>query len=279
MRWNGFYGQVDSADIIVSFPRLRVIDLSHNSFSGYLPTNFFENLLAIKEGYGKKGKPEYMGDILQGAMWDYDYFSFTTKGLEIEFEKLLTIWTAIDFSDNQFCGEIPKTLGELHSLIVLNLSHNSLTGLIPSSLADLSELESLDLSSNQLHGRIPTELKNLGFLEVLNLSRNNLVGPIPQGKQFDTFTNDSYRENVGLCGLPLSKCCDNDEETPTKVDLYGDDGDGLNWKFSILMGYGCGLVLGLSMGYIVFTTGKPQWFIRVYERVGQISIKVEKRTL
>ncbi|KAE8664149.1 Signal transduction histidine kinase, hybrid-type, ethylene sensor isoform 1 [Hibiscus syriacus] len=267
LRSNRFYGKVNSSD--VTFTRLRVIDVSRNNFSGYLPMNFFENLHAIREVNEKKVKPEYMRDAIDGGTtYTVLGLSFTTKGLETEFEKLSTIWTVIDFSNNQFSGEIPKTLGELHSLIVLNLSHNCLTGPIPSSFGDLSELESLDLSSNKLHGRIPTEFKNLGFLEVLNLSHNNLEGPIPQGKQFDTFNDDSYVGNLGLCGLPLSKSCDNDEKTPVRFDRDDDD-DGVNWKFSILMGYGCGLVLGLSMGYIVFTTGRPWWFIRLFERVQQ----------
>ncbi|MBA0771121.1 hypothetical protein Gotri_019641, partial [Gossypium trilobum] len=222
---------------------LHVIDLSHNNFSGNLPTQFFEHLHAIREGYGKKIEPEYMVDAIGGITMNYALgLSFTTKGLETKFESLLSIWTMIDLSSNQFSGEIPKMLG------------------------DLSELESLDLSSNKLEGKIPTELKNLGFLEILNLSQNNLKGHIPQGKQFDTFTNDSYLRNLDLCGLPLSKSCGTDEETPAKFDR---DGDELNWKFSILMGYGSGLVLGISMAYIVFTTGKPWWLIRIVDRVRQ----------
>ncbi|KAK9016525.1 hypothetical protein V6N11_079021 [Hibiscus sabdariffa] len=280
LRSNMFYGQVDRYEVTVSFTRLRVIDISHNSFSGYLPMNFFENLHAIKEGYEKRDKPEYMMYLLANTTWNYAFgLSFTTKGLETEFEKLLTIWSTVDFSSNQFFGEIPKTLGELHSLIVLNLSHNYLTGPIPSSLGDLLELESLDLSSNELYGRIPIELNNLGFLEVLNLSHNHLKGPILQGKQFDTFNNDSYIGNLGLCGLPLSKNCNNDKETPAKLDS-DDDNDEINWKFSILMGYGCGLVLGLSMGHIVLTTGKSWWFIMIYERIRQkFAKKIKKPTL
>ncbi|KAB2059722.1 hypothetical protein ES319_A11G326400v1, partial [Gossypium barbadense] len=249
---NRFYGQIDSFDVAVSLTRLRIIDLSCNNFSGYLPTNFFEHLHAIREGYEKKVEPKYMQQGFGKVFVNYaSGLSITAKGLQKEFQIPLSIWTVIDLSSNQFSGEIPKILGELHLLIVLNLSHNCLIGPISSSL-----------------GRIPTEFKNLGFLEVLNLSQNNLKGPIPQGKQFDTFTNGSYMGNLDLCGLPLSKSCDTNEETPAKFDRDDDYSDELNWKFSMLMGYGCGLVLRMSMGYIVFTTRKP-WLIKIVERVRQ----------
>ncbi|XP_022735500.1 receptor-like protein 12 [Durio zibethinus] len=221
---------------------LEILDLGNNdlndTFPSCLPIKIFENLYAMINGSER-------------------------KGLERQFLKILTILMVIDFSNNRFDGQIPEILGQLHSLVVLNLSHNGLTGPIPSSFGNLSMLESLDLSSNKLQGRIPQALKNLGFLAVLNLSQNNLTGPIPGGKQFDTFTNDSYSGNLDLYGFPLSKSCGNNDQKqpPTKTDRD----DALNWKFSILMGYGCGLVFGLSTGYIVFTTGKPWWFIKIIE--------------
>ncbi|XP_039029284.1 receptor-like protein 18 [Hibiscus syriacus] len=246
LRSNRLYGRIDDSRVTISFARLRVIDFSHNNFDGYLPTKIVENLHAIRGWNEKRDELKNMMNTAEdGTRYFVTDISFATKGLEREFQSLLTTWMAIDFSNNQFFGEIPKMLGELHSLVVLNLSHNCLAGPIPSSLGDLSELESLDLSSSILQGRIPTELKNLGFLEVLNLSYNSLVGPIPQAKS-----------------------CDDEEETSSKFDPNDDD-DGLNWKFSISMGYGCGLVLGLSMGYIAFVTGKPWWFIEVFERVQQ----------
>ncbi|KAF4391245.1 hypothetical protein G4B88_016555 [Cannabis sativa] len=75
-----------------------------------------------------------------------------------------------------FQGEIPKSLGDLRSLIALNLSSNNFEGYIPLSVENLKLLESLDLSKNKLFGRIPQELATLTFLAYLNLSNNNLLG-------------------------------------------------------------------------------------------------------
>ncbi|EOY13310.1 Uncharacterized protein TCM_031857 [Theobroma cacao] len=118
--------------------------------------------------------------------------------------------------------------------------------------------------------RILSQLTNLTFLEVLNLS---LVGPIPPGKQFDTFENDSYSGNLGLCDLQLSKQCGNPEPKPPVALLKEDEGSEIAfiWKV-VMMGYGCGVVLGFNMGYIVFTTGRPWWFIKMVERDWQKNV-------
>ncbi|XP_017979787.1 PREDICTED: receptor like protein 30-like [Theobroma cacao] len=134
------------------------------------------------------------------------------KGLDIEPERVLTLFATIDMSSNKFHGGIPEIVGNLISLQLLNFSHNSLTGHIPSSLGNLTALESLDLSTNKLVGEIPMQLIGLKFLEVLNLSQNQLVGLIPQGNQLNTFLNDSYDGNLGLFGFPVSKSCGKGEE-------------------------------------------------------------------
>ena len=62
-----------------------------------------------------------------------------------------------------------------------------------------------------LYGEIPMQLIEMTALAVLNLSQNHLVGVIPSGNQFNSFENDSYTGNLGLCGFPLSKTCNNDQ--------------------------------------------------------------------
>ncbi|KAH1120794.1 hypothetical protein J1N35_003954 [Gossypium stocksii] len=132
----------------------------------------------------------------------------------------------------------------------------------------MAALESLDLSSNKLGGTIPSELTKLTFLAVLNLSQNNFFGPIPVGNQFNTFDIDSYAGNLDLCGFPLSKKCGSEEERKPQTPKLVEDEDSaipFIWQLA-MMGYGCGVVLGLSTGYIVFTTGRAWRLVRMVER-------------
>ena len=206
----------------------------------------------------KKGELMHIGDN-----YYHDSVMVVMKGLSMELVKIQNLFTTIDFSNNGFTGEIPKSIGKLKSLKGLNISHNKLTGNMSSSLENLSNLELLDLSSNKLTGEILGELVDLTSFEVLNLSGNCLIGPIPQGNQFNTFSCDSYNGNVGLCGLPLLRTCGDDkgqqslalatiQEEHLKLQVY--------WKV-VLLGYACGLLFGLGMVYFVFTIGKPKWLM------------------
>ncbi|XP_048324203.2 receptor-like protein 9DC3 [Ziziphus jujuba] len=179
----------------------------------------------------------------------------------MELVKVLSMLVVIDLSENRFEGEIPKVIGELKSLKSLNLSHNNLTGRIPASICLLTNLEGLDLSSNNFTGQIPEEMANLTFLSFLNLSRNNLIGRIPQGHQLDTFGNDSYKGNLRLCGVPLTKKCSDEEgsQPPPSTSLQQDDEmeheSLLNWR-AISLGYACGIVYGGVMGYFLLHRGR-----------------------
>ncbi|KAL1155494.1 hypothetical protein V6Z11_A08G028100, partial [Gossypium hirsutum] len=257
LRFNRFYGSLPHSIASSNFSALRIIDLSANEFTGTLSTKLLRNLKAMKD------KPrEWLNSSYT------DIFGIVDVRLEMGLTKTLDIFVSMDLSNNQFSGEILEDVGRLISLQMLNFSHNNFTGPIPASFGNLVALESLDLSSNKFSGGIPSQMTNLTFLAVLNLSNNKLVGPIPHGNQFDTFDNDSYSGNLGLCGLPLSKQCVNhrgpDPPSPLVVEHEGSKIP-FFWQV-VMMGYGSGVVIGLSLGYIVFTTGRPWWFVRKVDR-------------
>ena len=206
IRSNKFQGHIGNPKTKFPFPHLRILDISNNEFNSPLPREYFKYLKAMTNVDGGKGVLKYMGDRYYQVS-----LNVTMKGLYIELVRIQTTFTTIDFSNNNFGGEMPKIIGRLKSLKGLNFSHNNLTSYIPSSFGNLHNLEWLDLSINKLTREIPRQLVDLSWLEVLNLSHNQLTGLIPSGKQFNAFDNDSYTENLGLCGFSLSRMCNNHE--------------------------------------------------------------------
>ena len=219
---------------------------------------------------------KYMGDG-----YYQDSLNVMMKGSYIELVRIQTIFTTIDFLNNSFSGEMPKIIGTLKSLHGLNFSHNNLIGYIPSSFGNLKNLEWLDLSFNKLIGEIPGQLANLSWLEVLKLSHNQLIGHIPSGKQFNTFDKDSYAKNLGLCGFPLSRMCNNPEaKKPPPLTLQQEDNleieNGFGWQ-AVSMGYGCGVIFGMLMGYLMFKIGKPKWIVRMVKLEQHIMLRRLKK--
>ena len=74
--------------------------------------------------------------------------------------------------DNLLTDTIPKELGKLTNLVLLNLARNSLTGTIPPQLSNFPRMRNFVLSSNKLSGAIPEELGNLTTLWQLRLYDN-----------------------------------------------------------------------------------------------------------
>ncbi|KAL4308410.1 hypothetical protein GQ457_01G003540 [Hibiscus cannabinus] len=252
LRSNYFHGQLIHSENGSHFLTLQILDLSRNEFSGFLPVTYFTSLKGMMN----------LAEVQMGYIGD-DYGSnyrdsmvVTMKGVDFELERILTIFATLDMSSNKFEGTIPETVGNLVSLQVLNFSHNHLTGHIPSSLGKVAALESLDLSCNKLVGEIP--------------SQESSCWAHSSGKQFNTFLNDSYTGNSGLCGFPVSKGCGHSVQPPATFDEQEADFDSTfewDWKF-VMMGYGCGMVFGFSAGYIMMTIRRPKWLVGMIQRAG-----------
>jgi hypothetical protein len=279
LRSNKFYGPIDCLDPNTTWPMLQILDLASNNFVAKFPIKYVSGWKAMM-GSENQTQSELKHLQFEGLPLDVYYqnmVTVTAKGLQMDLVKILTIFTSLDFSCNNFDGPIHGEIGELKSLYVLNLSHNAFTGQIPQSLGNLSNLGSLDLSSNKLTGEIPFQLADgLIFLSVLNLSFNQLVGKIPQIKQFATFLETSYEGNIGLCGFPLKEKCPGEEPRstpPTSKETHSNSGNAIDWNFlSVELGYIFGFVI--VIGPLVFW---KRWRIYYYKHADDIFFKMFPR--
>nr|XP_011466458.1 PREDICTED: receptor-like protein 12 isoform X1 [Fragaria vesca subsp. vesca] len=271
LRSNRFYNRIGCSNTTGTWPMLQIVDIAHNNFSGEIPGRCLTTWQAMtgNEDDAQSKINHLQFGVLPFSDLNYeDAIAVTTKGVEMELVKILTVFTSIDISCNNFNGPIPAQVGQLKALYALNLSNNALTGPIPPSLGNLRQLESLDLSNNSLSGPIPQMLTALTFLSFLNLSYNQLSGTIPIGNQFSTFDSSSYEDNEGLCGAPLLVKCSNSSEppdAPSKVENK-ESVIGLDWP-SIYTGLGFGVGAGVVVILLMLWEEGRNWMDDSIDRI------------
>ncbi|KAI4323981.1 hypothetical protein L6164_023550 [Bauhinia variegata] len=132
---------------------------------------------------------------------------------------------SLSLSDNNLSfSQIPSRLGDLSSLKYLNLSQSKFSGEIP-----------LEISKFPNCGSIPPSLGNLTQLTVLELFSNNFTGYIP------SLLSKLSQLHYLSVGAPPSG---SDDDQPRSLFDFG-------WKV-VLVGYGCGLVVGVVIGSTEF---------------------------
>lgn len=192
-----------------SAPKLQVLDLSHNDFSGKIASSIGVlsslQFLNLSKNSLSGPVPGTVGDLkeldildlsdnkLNGSIPTEIGGAFALKELRLE--------------RNSLSGQIPDSIGNCSSLMTLILSQNNLAGTIPAAIAKLGNLKDVDLSLNSLTGSLPKQLANLPNLFSFNISHNNLQGELPAGVFFNTISPSSVSGNPSLCGAAVNKSC------------------------------------------------------------------------
>ncbi|XP_068318931.1 receptor-like protein 6 [Pyrus communis] len=269
LRSNHFYGQIGCSTTSGPWPKLQIVDIARNNFSGEISGTCLITWSAMMaDEHDAMAKINYLRvEVPHSSLYYQDAITVTTKGLEMELVRILTVFTSIDFSCNKFNGSIPEEVGELKSLHGLNLSSNAFTGTIPSSLGNLRQLESLDLSNNKLSGQIPQELVKLNFLSFLNLSINQLEGRIPTGTQIQSFSAASFTFNKGLWGPPLTVDITSQLPPPPPLEK-GHSNAQPEIDFDLISTeIGCILGFGAVIGPLVFCKRWRKWYYKTVENI------------
>ncbi|PON80724.1 LRR domain containing protein [Parasponia andersonii] len=224
LRSNRLHGVISNPDSSSMFPNLRVVDLSYNNFTGELPSEYFRSWNAMKvfDSSNSYLKAESSFEAVQRT-WTLEYTYSTTITIK---------GTQVQY------GKIQEVL------VVIDLSSNGFQGEIPDSIGSLQGVRERFLNSSWNSHSSPSS----------TVSRN--------GYQLNTFENNSYMGNSGLCGDPLTKKCDGSESSkePASVSFEGEKDlespfRGFKWM-TAFVGYGIGVVVGVVIENTV--KRKPQ---------------------
>ncbi|CAI5991719.1 unnamed protein product, partial [Closterium sp. NIES-65] len=176
---NAFSGPIPPH--LPSLPNLSYLQLSHNQFTGAIPSNFtrltWMNSLNVPFNNLSSGL-----DVVAQMTW-LNVISINDNNFS---GVLPAAFTAIsnlaylDVGNNHFTGTFPDFILRLKGLPFLNLGNNSFTGTIPRELTELVNLYHINFNSNKFYGTILWGLLELTGLFLLDVSNNSLSGELPR---------------------------------------------------------------------------------------------------
>ena len=160
--------------------RITHVELDDNNLTGEIPKEFGMldiHLLdlrwnSISGGIENLQKMKSLGSLLMSAN---NFSGQIPKSLGD-----MTSLMRLDLSDNQFTGSIPNRLTRLKNLKAFAAHSNNLTGKIPRKLCELPQLQRLVLSDNALTGSLTETLGKCAKLNHLNVANNQLKGNVPE---------------------------------------------------------------------------------------------------
>nr|XP_028945210.1 probable LRR receptor-like serine/threonine-protein kinase At3g47570 [Malus domestica] len=197
--------------------KLRELDMNTNSFTGVLPST----LCSLKN---LKYRSLYSNNLTTDASTPQAsstlsclfnlrdltklYLSHNPLNTTIPASRgnLSMSLQRVDLSMSNIRGNIPVDIGNLSSLIALDVDNNQLSGAIPTSIQGLQNLQALYLNDNELRGHIPYEICQLNNLAELRLGGNRLSGSIPSclGTLAVALRSLSLRSNLLTSKIPSS---------------------------------------------------------------------------
>ncbi|XP_062000716.1 receptor-like protein 2 [Rosa rugosa] len=179
---NSLNGSLDQAGFILSLGPLEVLDLSFNLLSGELPGSLSNNIRmvdlssnrfhgAIPSSFFQQAK-----NLTRFNVTNNDFSGYIPSSICVHSSSLIRL---LDFSHNNFGGNLSRGLGNCSKLEVFRAGYNNLSGSLPEDIYYATALEEIAIPANSFYGGISNRILNLTNLAILDLYLNNFSGMLP----------------------------------------------------------------------------------------------------
>ncbi|XP_008226587.2 PREDICTED: receptor-like protein 2 [Prunus mume] len=179
---NSLYGSLQT-HFFLSLNRLEILDLSYNRLSGELPlsppsSNIRTVDLSSNHFFGAIPSSFFQqaSNLTNFNVSNNTFKGYVPSSICLHSSPFLRL---LDFSSNEFNGNLAPGLGKCSELQVFRASHNNISGLLPEDIYNATKLEELAFHLNSLHGAINDKIVNLTNLAILDLSFNQFRGELP----------------------------------------------------------------------------------------------------
>ncbi|CAL8077928.1 unnamed protein product [Prunus armeniaca] len=139
---------------------IRIVDLSSNHFRGAIPPSFFQQA----------------SNLTSFNVSNNTFTGYVPSSICLQSSPFVRL---LDFSANEFSGNLSLGLGECSKLQVFRAGRNNISGLLPEDIYNATKLEEIALPLNSLDGAISDKIVNLTNLAILDLHFNHFGGKLP----------------------------------------------------------------------------------------------------
>ncbi|EOA28969.1 hypothetical protein CARUB_v10025221mg [Capsella rubella] len=171
---------IEFPNILKTFQNLKLLDISNNLIKGKVPewlwklprlsiVNLVNNSFTGFEG---------SSEVLLNSSVQIIDFAYNSMTGEIPVPPLNSMYYSA--WNNSFTGNIPLSICNRSTLVVLDLSYNNFTGPIPQCLSNFKALKVVNLRKNSLEGSIPDEFYSDALIQTLDVGYNRLTGKLPR---------------------------------------------------------------------------------------------------
>ncbi|KAM7471663.1 hypothetical protein LguiA_009846 [Lonicera macranthoides] len=165
-----------------SLKQLMVLVISHNSFSGTIPTSIYNMTalasLSMQNNFFEGNFPTDLQRVNEIQLLDVSHNSLS--GSLSSFSSFGNL-QHLHLQTNRFTGPIPHSFSSsnLSGLVTLDISDNKLSGHLPSFIGEFPDLRVISVRGNDFSGFIPNKLCQLATISLMDLSNNSFSGSLP----------------------------------------------------------------------------------------------------